>query len=141
MRGWNKMMCALAAGLMMTGTSLAQVVVDGKNINEDKGIEYIQFIYHIDKKNLAPVFLIDYGFRQPASRDINLRPSITINNESINSLSPVTVLNKLYHAGWIYLGDHSYIEHRFERVHMFTLKRREGGMQATEEVPLVKSDQ
>lgn len=102
---------------------LAQVIVDGKNLNEDKTIEYIQLNYYIDRTSLLPVYLIDFGLNS-GKEDVNLTPKIQVNSEFLSYDSPVAVLNKLYRAGWEYLGDHLYLDSNFERLHMYTLKRK-----------------
>jgi hypothetical protein len=101
----------------------AQLVVKEKNISEDKDINYIQLIYYVEKKTFKPVYLIDYGLQSVDSVDFN--PEIKVNGETIAELTPVAVLNKLYTAGWEYLGDYIYINGGGLPMHTLTLKRRD----------------
>jgi hypothetical protein len=100
----------------------AQLVVDGKNINDDKSIEYIQMTYYADQKTFLPVFLIDYGIKD--FKDVNLKPAIQVNGEVLKAVSPVAVLNKLHEAGWEYLGDHINTQSPQISMHTYTLKRK-----------------
>lgn len=47
-----------------------QAVVNGKNLNEHEGLEYIQLMYYVDRSTLRPVFYVDYGFIEPEYTDI-----------------------------------------------------------------------
>lgn len=109
----------------------AQVVVDGKNLNDDNNLEYIQLMYYIDKSSIKPVFFIDYGFIEPEYNDILIpeRPdfqTITINGEAVTDrVTVVWVLNKLSQAGWEYLGDVVFVPLRvLNNWHVYTLRRK-----------------
>lgn len=103
----------------------AQVVVDSKNINEDREIEFVQLLYYIDKGSYKPVYFLDIGeIESDAPSSVVQR--ITIDTVAVNSnMTPVLVLNKLYKAGWEYIGDAIYISLPMRNDwHVFTLKRR-----------------
>lgn len=110
----------------------AQLVVNGKNLNDDKELTYIQLMYTIDRGSLKPVFFVDYGFIEPEYNDI-IKPSkdgsgqkISINGEDISDrMTVVWVLNKLHKAGWEYIGDVIYVPvPMMDNWHVFTLRRR-----------------
>jgi hypothetical protein len=102
--------------------SHAQLVVETKNITEDKGIHYIQLMYYVEKKTFRPVYIVDYGIKNV--ENVNLKPEIKIDGESVKELTPIGLLNKLYAAGWEYLGDYIYIQNPGMPMHTYTLKRR-----------------
>jgi hypothetical protein len=113
-------------------TARAQLVVNGKNLNDDKELTYIQLMYTIDRGSLKPVFFVDYGFIEPEYNDI-IKPSkdgsgqkISINGENISDrVTVVWVLNKLHKAGWEYIGDVIYVPvPMMDNWHVFTLRRR-----------------
>jgi hypothetical protein len=112
--------------------SRAQVVVNEKNLNDDKDLEYIQLMYFIQKSTLKPVFFVDYGVIEPEYNDIlkpgrNSRPQvIRINGETVNDgVTVVGVLNRMKKAGWEYMGDVVYVPlPMLENWHIFTLKRK-----------------
>jgi hypothetical protein len=111
------------AGIWMASLEAsAQLVVETKNISEDKGIQYIQLMYYVEKKTFRPVYVIDYGLKNVDN--VNLKPDIKINGESVRELTPIGLLNKLYAAGWEYLGDYIYIQNPGMPLHTYTLKRR-----------------
>jgi hypothetical protein len=123
---------AIILTVLFNLVSEAQVVVDNKNLNEDKDLKYIQLMYYIEKSTMKPVYFLDYGFIEPEYNDIlepeaiYAYPTIKINgSELTDRVSPVGVLNKLDDAGWEYTGDML-----FERVgmmrnwHVFTLRRK-----------------
>jgi hypothetical protein len=123
---------AVLLTVLMNLIAGAQVVVDNKNLNEDKDLQYIQLMYFIDKSTLKPVYFLDYGFIEPEYNEIldpemmYHHPKIKINGAELSDrVSPVGVLNKLHKAGWEYTGDVL-----FERAgmmkdwHVYTLKRR-----------------
>ena len=67
----------------------AQVVVNNKNINDDKDLEYVQLMYYVDKATLRPVFYLDYGLIEPEYTDIiaperDYKQKILINGEGLN---------------------------------------------------------
>jgi hypothetical protein len=109
----------------------AQVVVNGKNLNNDRELHYIQLMYYIDKSSIKPVFYLDYGFIEPEYNDI-LQPEqydhqhITINGDEVSDrVSVVWVLNKLNSAGWEYMGDVVFVPLRvMNNWHVYTLKRK-----------------
>jgi hypothetical protein len=109
----------------------AQVVVNGKNLNNDRDLEYIQLMYYIDKASIKPVFFVDYGFIEPEYTDI-LEPehpehqTITINGEPVTDrVTVVWVLNKMNKAGWEYMGDVVFIELKIMNDwHVYTLRRK-----------------
>lgn len=123
---------AVVLTVLINMISQAQVVVNDKNLNEDKDLQYIQLMYYVDKSTLKPVYFLDYGFIEPEYNDILEPemmyeiPKIRINGlELTDRVSPVGVLNKLYQAGWEYTADVL-----FERVgmmkdwHVYTLRRK-----------------
>ena len=112
--------------------SEAQVLVDKKNLNEDKDLQYIQLMYYVEKSTLKPVYFLDYGFIEPEYNDIlepemmYHYPRITINGAELSDrVSPVGVLNKLHLAGWEYTGDVVFVPMgMMKNWHVFTLKRK-----------------
>lgn len=109
----------------------AQVVVNNKNINDDKDLEYVQLMYYVEKATLRPVFYLDYGLIEPEYTDIieperDYKQKISINGEELNDrMTVVGVLNKMHQAGWEYMGDSIYLPLRMmDKWHVFTLKRR-----------------
>ena len=124
----KKLICIFTLGLIIftAGSVRAQLVVNGKNINDVKSTQYIQFTYYIEKNTLKPVYYIDYGMMDNEA-PIDQKPSININNVVITpNMSPMLVLNKLYEAGWEYLGDFQYTEPpMMDRWYIYTLKRKE----------------
>jgi hypothetical protein len=120
------------AFMSLVFTARAQLVVNGKNLNDDKELTYIQLMYTIDRGSLKPVFFVDYGFIEPDYNDI-IKPSkdgsgqkISINGEDISDrVTVVWVLNKLHKAGWEYIGDVIYVPvPMMDNWHVFTLRRR-----------------
>jgi hypothetical protein len=109
----------------------AQLVVNGKNINAEKDVEYIQLMYYIDKSTFGPVFFIDFGYIEPEYTDI-IEPErdrlqrITINGEDVTDrITAVWILNQLNKAGWEYMGDAVYVPLRImHNWHILTLKRK-----------------
>jgi hypothetical protein len=105
--------------------SKAQLVVDGKNINEQKEIEYIQLSFYFETKEFSPVYNIDYGAIVGENAEVS-RQKITIDGEELSSrMTPVYVLNKLVNAGWEYLGDSMFIPSpMMENTQAYTLRRK-----------------
>jgi hypothetical protein len=124
-------LCIVGIVLLMNFNASAQVVVNDKNLNEDKDLKYIQLMYFIDKATLRPVFYVDYGIIEPEYNEI-LRPDkdftlqkISINGEEVSDrVTAVWVLNKMYKAGWEYLGDVVYVPiPMMDKWTIFTMKR------------------
>lgn len=107
------------------GETKGQLLVGDKNINEDQSIHYVQLIYYVEKKGFKPVYMIDYGLKN--IDNVDLKPEIRLNGEAIGELTPVAILNKLYEAGWEYIGDYNYIQGAGLPTHAYTLKRRSEG--------------
>ena len=112
--------------------SEAQVVVNEKNLNEEKDLTYLQLMYTIDKASLKPVFFVDFGYIEPEYNEI-LKPDkdfraqkIKINGEEVSErVTVVWVLNKMHQAGWEYMGDVVYVPiPMMDNWHIFTLKRK-----------------
>lgn len=111
----------------------AQVVVNGKNLNADASLHFIQLMYYTNKATFGPVFFVDHGLIEPEYNDI-LAPEtagqqrILVNGEEVTDrVTVVWVLNKMREAGWEYMGDVVYVPMRaMNNWHVFTLKRREG---------------
>ena len=109
----------------------AQLVVNGKNLNADQDLQYIQLMYYIDKASIKPVFYIDYGFIEPEYNDI-LEPEqpdhqlVTIDGaELTDRVTVVWVLNKMSKAGWDYVGDVVFVPLRvMNNWHIYTLRRK-----------------
>lgn len=109
----------------------AQVVVNGKNLNTDHDLEYIQLMYYIDKASIKPVFYVDYGYIEPEYNDI-LQPEhhdhqmVTINGEELTDrVTVVWVLNKMNNAGWEYMGDVVFVPLRvMNNWHIYTLRKK-----------------
>lgn len=121
----------LALTTHVVSTCNAQVVVNGKNLNNDRDLEYIQLMYYIDKSSIKPVFYVDYGFIEPEYTDIldPERPdyqTITINGEALTDrVTVVWVLNKMSKAGWEYMGDVVFVPLRvMNNWHIYTLRRK-----------------
>ena len=112
----------------------AQVVVNGKNLNDDQSLQYIQLMYYTNKATFGPVFFVDHGFIEPEYADI-LEPEtagrqrILINGEEVTDrVTVVWVLNKMHEAGWEYMGDVVYVPMRaMNNWHVFTMKRASTG--------------
>ena len=108
----------------------AQVVVNGKNLNDDPSLEYIQLMYYTNKATFGPVFFVDHGFIEPEYTDI-LEPEMAGNqrilingHEVTDRVTVVWVLNKMHDAGWEYMGDVVYVPMRsMNNWHVFTMKR------------------
>ena len=109
----------------------AQLVVNGKNLNADQELQYIQLMYYIDKASIKPVFYIDYGFIEPEYNDI-IEPEqpdqqlVTINGaELTDRVTVVWVLNKMSKAGWEYVGDVVFVPLKvMNNWHIYTLRRK-----------------
>ena len=113
----------------------AQVVVNNKNINDDKDLQYVQLMYYVDKSTLRPVFYLDYGLIEPEYTDIieperDYKQTIVINGEQLSDrITVVWVLNKMHQAGWEYMGDSIYLPLRMmDKWHVFTLKRKSNSL-------------
>lgn len=130
----SKLTCPIFATVVVLLVSLqsaAQVIVNNKNLNDDKSLEYIQLMYLIDKATLKPVFFVDYGVIEPEYNEI-IKPKdfreqkISINGELFDErITVVGVLNRMYEAGWEYMGDVVYVPiPMMDNWHIFTLKRR-----------------
>lgn len=106
-------------------SSFGQLVVDGKNLNEDKNVEYIQFSFYYEGKQLTPVYLIDYGTVMKDDQQ-QTPQKISIDKEEITSrMTPALVMNKLYKSGWEYMGDLVFMKVPLvENSHMYTFRRR-----------------
>lgn len=121
----------IASILILGNPCRAQVVVNGKNLNNDRELEYIQLMYYIDKNSIKPIFFVDYGFIEPEYTDI-LDPghpehqTITINGEELTDrVTVVWVLNKMNKAGWEYIGDVVFVQLKvMNDWHIYTLKRK-----------------
>lgn len=112
-----------------------QAVVNGKNLNEQQGLEYIQLMYYVDRSTLRPVFYVDYGFIEPEYTDIieperGYKQKIQINGENVSErVTIVWLLNKMHAAGWEYMGDVVYLPMKMmDKWHVFTLRRSEKSM-------------
>ncbi len=124
--------CFVAVAVfVMAFQSNAQVVINDKNLNEDKSLEYIQLMYLIDKATLKPIFFVDYGMIEPEYNEIikpddYMEQKITIDGEVLDDrITVVGVLNRMYKAGWAYMGDVVYVPiPMMDNWHIFTLKRR-----------------
>jgi hypothetical protein len=124
-------LCAGALIFLFNVSGHAQVVVNSKNINDDKDLEYVQLMYYVDKATLRPVFYLDYGLIEPEYTDIiaperDYKQKISINGEELNDrITVVWVLNKMHQAGWEYMGDSIYLPLRMmDKWHVFTLRRK-----------------
>ena len=122
---------SLAIASLFLSPCHAQVVVNGKNLNNDRELEYIQLMYYIDKSSIKPVFYVDYGFIEPEYTDIidPERPdyqTITIDGEALTDrVTVVWVLNKMNKAGWEYMGDVVFVPLRvMNDWHIYTLRRK-----------------
>jgi hypothetical protein len=111
----------------------AQVVIDSKNLNDDKELRYIQLMYYVDKSMFKPVFYVDYGFIEPEYTDIlepnrHYKQKIAVNEQEVNErVTVVWLLNEMDKAGWEYMGDVVFLPLRMmDNWHVFTLKRKEG---------------
>jgi hypothetical protein len=119
------------SGFIVTVSANAQLVVNGKNLNDEKELTYIQLMYTIDKSSLKPSFYVDYGFIEPEYNEI-IKPEkyftiqkISINGEEVSDrVTVVWVLNKMHNAGWEYMGDVIYVPiPMMDNWHVFTIKR------------------
>ena len=121
--------------MMASQHAHAQLVVNGKDLNKDSNLEYIQLMYYIDRASIKPVFFIDYGFIEPEYNDILLSEqrdyqAISINGQELTDrVTVVWVLNKMNQAGWEYLGDVVFVPLKvMNNWHIYTLKRKRAGM-------------
>jgi hypothetical protein len=121
----------VVAFVLLLNDCQAQVVVNGKNLNVEKDLEYIQLMYYIDKSTFGPVFFIDFGFIEPEYSDIieperNRLQEISINGQDVTDrVTSVWILNQLHKAGWEYMGDAVYVPLRImHNWHILTLKRK-----------------
>lgn len=123
--------CVTTAVLVCASVAAsAQVLVNDKNLNDDRSLEYIQLMYLIDKSTLKPVFFVDYGIIEPEYNEI-LKPQdykeqrIVINDVALNDrVTVVWVLNQMHKAGWEYMGDVVYVPiPMMDNWHIFTLRR------------------
>ena len=105
--------------------SFAQLIVNNKDVNADKSIEYIQFMFFINRGTLRPEYLIDYG-TVDLQKVLPKDQKVKINNVELdNRMTPVLVLNMLYKAKWEYTGDGMYAAiPAEENWFIYTLKRR-----------------
>lgn len=111
--------------------AFGQVIVNDKNLNDDKGLQYIQLMYFIDKATLRPVFYIDYGLIEPEYKEILEPekyyglPKININGHEVNDrVTVVWMLNEMYKAGWEYMGDVVYVQiPAMDKWTIFTMRR------------------
>jgi hypothetical protein len=105
--------------------ALAQITVDGKDINSDKEIAYIQFLYYVEKSSYKPVYLIDYGIVDLQQGPLKKQKIVIDKTEVKDSMSPVIILNLLHKSGWEYMGDETYVQVPMaEGWYSFTLKRK-----------------
>jgi hypothetical protein len=115
--------CALA--LLTMSSSFGQVVVDGKDVSAEKDVQYIQFLYYLEKGSFKPVYLIDYGLVDNQQGQAKKQKISIDKKEVTDSLSPINILNLLYKAGWEYMGDETYVQvPMMEGWYSFTLKRK-----------------
>jgi hypothetical protein len=121
----------VASTVLVATSAKAQLVVNGKNLNDEKGLTYIQLMYTIDKASLKPSFYVDFGFIEPEYNEI-IKPEkdftiqkISINGEEVSDrVTVVWVLNKMHDAGWDYMGDVIYVPiPMMDNWHVFTIKR------------------
>lgn len=124
--------CVTLILLMLCHLCQAQLMVNGKDLNKDSDLEYIQLMYYIDKSSIKPVFYVDYGYIEPEYNDI-LEPEhhdgqvIRINGEELTDrVTVVWALNKLNKAGWEYMGDVVFVPLRvMNNWHIYTLRKRQ----------------
>ena len=127
----TSLILTLAFMLLLCESSSAQLVVNGKDLNDDQNLEYIQLMFYIDKASIKPVFYVDDGFIEPEYNEI-LEPgkmenqSIVIDGEQITDrVTVVWVLNKMNKAGWEYMGDVVFVPLRvMNNWHIYTLRRK-----------------
>lgn len=127
----------LVVAMMFQFACYGQVIVNGKNLNEDKNLAYIQLMYYADKSTFAPVFFVDHGFIEPEYSEIiepelSGQQQITVNGEEVTDrVTVVWVLNRMHQAGWEYMGDVVFVPLRsMNNWHVFTL-RRKANLQST----------
>lgn len=110
----------------------AHLIVDGKNLNEDKELQYVQLMYYIDKASIKPVYYVDYGFIEPEYNEI-IEPERFGQHQMVNidgteltdRVTVVWVLNKMNSAGWEYMGDVVFVPLRvMNNWHIYTLRRK-----------------
>lgn len=131
MNFYKTLLLCLGLVIVTCNHSWAQLVVNGKDLNKDSDLEYIQLMYYIDKASIKPVFFIDYGFIEPEYNDILLEEQrdfqkISINGQEVTDrVTVVWVLNKMHQAGWEYLGDVVFVPLKvMNNWHIYTLKRK-----------------
>lgn len=111
--------------LFSASTSFGQLQVDDKDINADKNVQYIQFLYYVDKGSFRPVYLIDYGLIDTQQGPPKKQKLMINKTEIKDNMSPIYILNQLYKAGWEYMGDEMYVHVPMgEGWYSFTLKRK-----------------
>jgi hypothetical protein len=115
---------AVVSMTAVAGLAEGQVLVDNKNLNDEKDLQYIQFMYYIDKARARPVYMIDYGITD--EKPFKTQKLSVDQTEITGQMSPVLILNKLYKAGWEYMGDETYVEvPMMENWYSYTLKRKQ----------------
>ncbi|HEY0652207.1 MAG TPA: hypothetical protein VGD65_03725 [Chryseosolibacter sp.] len=113
--------------LLFTGvlSANAQIEVDGKNVNDDTQVQYVQLLYYLEKGTLKPVYLIDHGLIDTQQGPLKPQKIRIDKIEVTASMSPVYILNLLHKAGWEYMGDETYVQvPMMEGWYSFTLKRK-----------------
>ncbi len=123
--------CIAVLTLIITVPGRAQVVINDKNLNEDKDLNYIQLMYFIDKSTLRPVFYVDYGLIEPEYKEIldpvkyQGLPKISVNGREVSDrVTVVWMLNQMHKAGWEYMGDVVYVPiPSMDKWTIFTMKR------------------
>jgi hypothetical protein len=118
----------LATLILLAGLSRnlnAQVIVDTKNVTTDKDIQYIQFLYYLEKGSFKPVYLIDFGMVE-TQQGTPKKQKVSIDRTEVkDSMSPIFVLNLLHKSGWEYMGDEMYVQFpMMEGWYSYTLKRK-----------------
>jgi hypothetical protein len=117
----------LAAILLLVTTlsTKAQLVVDGKDINADTTIQYVQLSFFFDSKKLLPVYVIDVGKQITSDEDLKPTKIFMGDEEVTNQMTPMYVLNRLFEAGWEYVGDGMFMRAPIlENTQAYTLRRR-----------------
>lgn len=132
MNSFKPFLMAIGLVILHSVAGRCQVIVNGKNLNDDKDLDYIQLMYAIDKSSLKPVFFVDYGFIEADYNEI-LKPGkhfkpqrIEIEGEEVSDgVTVVWMLNQMHKAGWEYMGDVVYVPiPMMDNWNIFTLKRR-----------------
>lgn len=120
-----KLLCSILFSICTIPFAYCQLLVNNKNLNEDKDVEYIQFSFYYEGKRMNPIYSIDHGTVLREDQQLGSQ-KISIDNEEVSSrMTPAYIFNKLYKAGWEYVGDGVFMKAPLvENSQTYTFRRR-----------------